>query len=91
MKRVEMLAGVNYEGVVEKGLAVSFGEKREKATVLEVDTIVLCAGQESLRELGGAAQRGAAPRCTSSAARPWPASWTPSAPSTRGRGSPRGC
>jgi 2,4-dienoyl-CoA reductase (NADPH2) len=51
MKRVEMLSGVNYEGVVEKGLAVSFGEAREKATVLEVDTIVLCAGQESLREL----------------------------------------
>ena len=51
MKRVEMLSGVNYEGVVEKGLAVSFGEAREKAAVLEVDTIVLCAGQESLREL----------------------------------------
>jgi 2,4-dienoyl-CoA reductase (NADPH2) len=51
MKRVEMLAGVNYEGVVPKGLAISFGEKREKATVLEVDTIVLCAGQESQREL----------------------------------------
>ncbi len=51
MKGVEMMAGVNYEGVVEKGLAVSFGEKRERATVLEVDTIVLCAGQESLREL----------------------------------------
>jgi 2,4-dienoyl-CoA reductase (NADPH2) len=51
MKRVEMLSGVNYEGVVPKGLAVSFGEGREKATVLEVDTIVLCAGQESLREL----------------------------------------
>jgi 2,4-dienoyl-CoA reductase (NADPH2) len=51
MKRVEMLAGVNYEGVVGKGLAISFGEAREKATVLEVDTIVLCAGQEPLREL----------------------------------------
>ncbi len=51
MKRVEMMAGVNYEGVVAGGLAVSFGEKHEKATVLEVDTIVLCAGQESLREL----------------------------------------
>ncbi|MBL0140982.1 MAG: NADPH-dependent 2,4-dienoyl-CoA reductase [Betaproteobacteria bacterium] len=51
MKRVEMMAGVNYEGVVEKGLAVSFGEKHENATVLEVDTIVLCAGQESMREL----------------------------------------
>ena len=51
MKRVEMLSGLNYEGVVERGLAVSFGEAREKAAVLEVDTIVLCAGQESLREL----------------------------------------
>jgi 2,4-dienoyl-CoA reductase (NADPH2) len=51
MKRVEMLAGVNYEGVVPGGLAISFGENREKATVLEVDTIVVCAGQDSLREL----------------------------------------
>jgi 2,4-dienoyl-CoA reductase (NADPH2) len=51
MKNVEMLAGVNYEGVVPKGLAVTFGEKRDDGTVLEVDTIVLCAGQESLREL----------------------------------------
>jgi 2,4-dienoyl-CoA reductase (NADPH2) len=51
MKGVEMLAGANYEGVVEKGLAVSFGEARERATVLEVDSIVLCAGQESRREL----------------------------------------
>jgi 2,4-dienoyl-CoA reductase (NADPH2) len=51
MKNVEMLAGVNYEGVVPKGLAITFGEKREKGTILEVDTIVLCAGQESLREL----------------------------------------
>jgi 2,4-dienoyl-CoA reductase (NADPH2) len=46
-----MLAGVNYEGVVPAGLAISFGEKREKAMVLEVDNIVLCAGQEPLREL----------------------------------------
>jgi 2,4-dienoyl-CoA reductase (NADPH2) len=51
MKRVEMLAGVNYEGVVPKGLAISFGEAREKAAVLEVDHIVLCAGQESQKEL----------------------------------------
>ncbi|HRE13699.1 MAG TPA: NADPH-dependent 2,4-dienoyl-CoA reductase [Usitatibacteraceae bacterium] len=51
MKGVDMLAGVNYEGVVPAGLAISFGEKREKAMVLEVDTIVLCAGQEPLRDL----------------------------------------
>jgi len=51
MKGVEMLAGVNYEGVVEEGLAISFGERHEAATVVAADTIVLCAGQESLRDL----------------------------------------
>jgi 2,4-dienoyl-CoA reductase (NADPH2) len=51
MKGVEMLAGVNYEGVTDEGLAVSFGPERKDGTVLAVDTIVLCAGQEPLREL----------------------------------------
>ncbi len=51
MKRVEMLAGVNYDAIDERGLHISFGEKKEKPTLLEVDTIVLCTGQEPLREL----------------------------------------
>ena len=51
MKRVEMIGGVNYEAIDERGLLISFGEKREKATLLEVDTIVLCAGQVSERTL----------------------------------------
>ncbi len=51
MKQVEMLAGVNYEGISEQGLAISFGEKRERAILLEVNTIVLCTGQDPLREL----------------------------------------
>ncbi|MDP2008117.1 MAG: NADPH-dependent 2,4-dienoyl-CoA reductase [Rubrivivax sp.] len=56
MKRVEMLAGLNYEriGTLDGGrvgLFVTFGESRKDATVLELDTIVLCAGQEPLREL----------------------------------------
>jgi 2,4-dienoyl-CoA reductase (NADPH2) len=51
MKKVEMLAGVNYDGIDDKGLHISFGEKREKPMLLEVDTIVLCTGQEPLREL----------------------------------------
>jgi 2,4-dienoyl-CoA reductase (NADPH2) len=51
MKRVEMIAGVNYERIDERGLHVSFGERRENPTLLEVDTIVLCAGQEPCREL----------------------------------------
>ncbi len=50
-KKVEMLAAVNYDAIDARGLHVSFGEKREKPTLLEVDTIVLCSGQQSLREL----------------------------------------
>jgi 2,4-dienoyl-CoA reductase (NADPH2) len=50
-KRVEMIPGANYELIDAKGLHISFGEKREKPQLLEVDTIVLCAGQEPLREL----------------------------------------
>ncbi len=51
MKGVETLSAVNYEGISDKGLHISFGEKREKPTLLEVDNVVLCTGQEPLREL----------------------------------------
>jgi 2,4-dienoyl-CoA reductase (NADPH2) len=51
MKKVEMLAGVNYEGISDQGLHITFGEKREKPALIECDTIVLCTGQEPLREL----------------------------------------
>ena len=58
MKNVEMLSGVNYErigaatdGGVGVSLFLTFGEKRSNGTVLELDNIVLCAGQEPLREL----------------------------------------
>ena len=50
-KKVEMLAGVNYHAIDEHGLHISFGDKRESPTLLEVDTIVLCAGQMPLQEL----------------------------------------
>jgi 2,4-dienoyl-CoA reductase (NADPH2) len=50
-KGVEMLGGVNYESIDERGLTISFGEKRERSRLLEVDQIVLCTGQEPLREL----------------------------------------
>ena len=56
MKQVEMIGGVNYESIDERGLLISYGEKREKATLLEVDTIVLCTGQEPQRELQAALQ-----------------------------------
>jgi 2,4-dienoyl-CoA reductase (NADPH2) len=51
MKKVEMLAGVNYDGIDARGLHISFGDKRVNPTLLEVDHIVLCTGQEPLREL----------------------------------------
>jgi 2,4-dienoyl-CoA reductase (NADPH2) len=61
MKNVELLSGVNYEriGPVDDpsepsgriGLFVTYGEGRKDGQVLAVDTIVLCAGQEPLREL----------------------------------------
>ncbi len=50
-KQVKMIAGVNYERISEQGLHISYGEKREGPTVIEVDHIILCAGQEPLREL----------------------------------------
>jgi 2,4-dienoyl-CoA reductase (NADPH2) len=59
MKDVEMIAGVNYEGIDAAGLHVSFGEARERPTLVEADTIVLCAGQVSERSLADAlADRG---------------------------------
>ncbi|MEM8629875.1 MAG: NADPH-dependent 2,4-dienoyl-CoA reductase [Pseudomonadota bacterium] len=51
MKNVEMLSGVNYERIDAGGLHLSFGEARENPTHLEVDTVVLCAGQVSQRSL----------------------------------------
>ena len=51
MKAVEMMGGVNYERIDAEGLHVSFGEARENPTLIEADTIVLCAGQVSERSL----------------------------------------
>jgi len=51
MKNVDMLAGVNYEQITPEGLWVSYGEKRADAQLIQADTVVLCAGQEPLREL----------------------------------------
>ncbi len=55
MKQVEMVAGVNYERIGPHegalGLFVTFGPDRRDGTVIACDSIVLCAGQEPLREL----------------------------------------
>ncbi|MBU2981604.1 NADPH-dependent 2,4-dienoyl-CoA reductase [Lentibacter algarum] len=54
MKGVEMIGGVNYERIDERGLHVSFGEARENPTLVECDNVVLCAGQVSERSLADA-------------------------------------
>ena len=47
-KGVEMLAAVEYQQINDEGLAITIeGEPRQ----LKVDTIVLCAGQQSQRQL----------------------------------------
>ena len=54
MKNVEMLGGVNYEKIDDDGLHISFGEARENPRVLDVDNVVICAGQISDRSLADA-------------------------------------
>ena len=54
MKGVRTVPGVNYERIDGRGLHVSFGEARENPTLIEVDTVVLCAGQVPQRSLADA-------------------------------------
>ena len=46
-----MLGNVNYEEIGDKGLYISFGAERRDPQWLDVDTIVLCAGQVSENHL----------------------------------------
>ncbi len=48
---VAMLGGVNYEEITPRGLRISHGPARERPELLEVDTVVICAGQEPNRSL----------------------------------------
>ena len=48
MKQVNMLADVNYHKIDDQGLHISVGDQPQ---LLEVDHVVVCAGQVSLREL----------------------------------------
>ena len=51
MKQVQMVAGVNYERITPQGLFISHGVHQSAGELIECDTVVLCAGQEPLREL----------------------------------------
>ena len=50
-KGVETMTGVTYERIDDDGLHLRLGERDGEARVLEVDTIVVCAGQEPRRVL----------------------------------------
>jgi len=51
MNNVQMISDVNYERIGDEGLLISYGNKRENPTWLDVDNIVMCVGQVPLREL----------------------------------------
>ena len=47
-KRVQMINNASYDKIDDRGLHISIGEQQK---LLEVDNIIICAGQEPLREL----------------------------------------
>ncbi|HJV52643.1 MAG TPA: NADPH-dependent 2,4-dienoyl-CoA reductase [Noviherbaspirillum sp.] len=58
-KGVQMIGGVSYRKIDDRGLHITVnGEDR----LLEVDNVVICAGQDSLRELMPAEEAGSGPR-----------------------------
>lgn len=48
---VKMLAGIQYERIDDQGLHIGSGENSEEKQILEVDNIIICAGQEPRRDL----------------------------------------
>ncbi len=50
---VEMIKGVTYDRIDDAGLHITLnkGEDNEESRVLDVDTVILCTGQESVRDL----------------------------------------
>jgi 2,4-dienoyl-CoA reductase (NADPH2) len=50
-KGVHQLSGVNYERITDDGLHISFGPDRQRPQLLVVQNVVVCAGQEPVRDL----------------------------------------
>jgi 2,4-dienoyl-CoA reductase (NADPH2) len=68
-KGVHQLSGVNYERIDDAGLHISFGRERSGARVLAVDNVIVCAGQDSVRDLeDGLRARGVQPHVIGGAA-----------------------
>ena len=56
-KGVQQLSGVNYERIDDDGSAHQLRLRRSDARVLAVDNVIICAGQESVRDLEEALRR----------------------------------
>jgi 2,4-dienoyl-CoA reductase (NADPH2) len=68
-KGVQQLSGVNYERIDDDGLHISFGPDHSDPRLLEVDNVVICAGQDSVRDLeDGLRRRGINPHVIGGAA-----------------------
>lgn len=68
-KGVRQLCGVNYERIDDDGLHISFGPGHQDPRLLAVDNVVICAGQESVRDLETALrERGMEPHVIGGAA-----------------------
>lgn len=69
-KNVQQLSEVNYEWIDDDGLHISFGPDRRDPRLLAVDNVVVCAGQEPVRDLeDGLRAAGASPHIIGGAAR----------------------
>ena len=84
---MRFVAGVTYDRVDDEGLHIMIGDEKH---TLDVDTVVLCTGQEPRRDLyadllaaGVSVHLIGVPTS--------PRNWTPSGRSTRGPGSQRRC
>ena len=51
LKGGKMIGEVNYEQISDEGLLITFGDGRKDPTWLDVDNIIMCAGQIPLEEL----------------------------------------
>ena len=68
-KGVQQLSGVNYDRIDDDGLHISYGPKKSRPQLLGVDNVVICAGQESVRDLeDGLRARGVQPHIIGGAA-----------------------
>ncbi len=68
-KGVQQLSGVTYQHIDDDGLHISLGANRSRTQLLAVDNVVICAGQEPVRDLEAALQaRGVTPHVIGGAA-----------------------